>query len=110
MKIKTIIRLNEPLYHEREFTSQGIKVVNLEFTDGTCPSDDVIWHFINEIENNDSAVAVHCRAGLGRTGTLIGCYIMYKYPHWEPVSLIGWLRIARPGSVIGKQQQFLIDI
>ena len=43
---------------------------------------------------------MHCRAGLGRTGTLIGLYIMYKYG-FEPRSLIGWLRITRPGSVIG---------
>lgn len=45
-------------------------------------------------------MAVHCRAGLGRTGTLIAAYIMNKYG-FEPRSLIGWLRIARPGSVIG---------
>lgn len=46
------------------------------------------------------AIAVHCRAGLGRTGTLIAAHIMLKY-NFEPRSLIGWLRIARPGSVIG---------
>jgi cell division cycle 14 len=50
--------------------------------------------------NNGGAVAVHCRAGLGRTGTLIGCYLMNKYK-FEPKALIGWLRIARPGMVIG---------
>ena len=48
------------------------------------------------------AVAVHCRAGLGRTGTLIGLYLMRKYK-FEPKPIIGWLRIARPGSVIGSQ-------
>jgi cell division cycle 14 len=48
-----------------------------------------------------AGLAVHCRAGLGRTGTLIGCYIINKYGFANPKALIGWLRIARPGSVIG---------
>ena len=30
-------------------------------------------------EHFSGAVAVHCKAGLGRTGCLIGCYIMKHY-------------------------------
>ncbi|XP_074237452.1 dual specificity protein phosphatase CDC14A isoform X5 [Saimiri boliviensis] len=45
-------------------------------------------------------------AGLGRTGTLIACYVMkhYRFTHGE---IIAWIRICRPGSIIGPQQHFL---
>lgn len=46
-------------------------------------------------------------AGLGRTGTLIGCYLMKHY-RMTAAESIAWLRICRPGSVIGPQQQFLV--
>jgi cell division cycle 14 len=71
----------------------------------------IIQTFINITEQEiklGGGVAVHCRAGLGRTGTLIGAYIINKYA-FEPKALIGWLRISRPGSVIGNQQNFLVE-
>jgi cell division cycle 14 len=39
LKIKSVIRLNEPLYDETVFTKVGIQVHELEFLDGSCPSD-----------------------------------------------------------------------
>merc|ERR1719382_400155 len=49
---------------------------------------------------------LHCKAGLGRTGSCVGCYMMKHYA-WTAQDVIAWLRIYRPGSVIGPQQQFL---
>jgi len=46
--------------------------------------------------------------GLGRTGTLIAAYIM-KHFGFTANEAMGWVRICRPGSIIGPQQQFLAD-
>lgn len=45
------------------------------FDDGSNPSDDIIRQFIAMSERyiaENRMVAVHCKAGLGRTGVLIG--------------------------------------
>ena len=51
-------------------------------------------------------MAVHCRAGLGRTGTLIGLWLMLR-GGFSADEALGWLRVVRPGSVVGRQQHYL---
>jgi cell division cycle 14 len=52
---------------------------------------------------------VHCKAGLGRTASLIGLYCMKHYG-FPAAAFIGWARIMRPGSVLGPQQHFLNEV
>jgi len=104
--VTTVIRLNKKCYDKRVFTKAGFAHHDLYFIDGTTPSDQIIAAFNEICEQAEGVLAVHCKAGLGRTGSCIGCYMMKHYV-WTAHQVIAWLRICRPGSVIGPQQQFL---
>lgn len=103
-----VVRLNHKQYDEERFKKQGIKHTDLYFTDGSCPSDEIIAQFLKIVEQEKGAVAVHCKAGLGRTGSLIAAYTMKHY-NFLARDFIGYIRLCRPGSVLGPQQQFLCD-
>lgn len=87
----------------------GFRHYDLYFLDGSVPSEAIVHRFMDISEEEKGAVAVHCKAGLGRTGTLIGLYAMKNYG-FPPAEFIGWIRICRPGSVLGPQQQFLVSM
>ncbi|XP_039623231.1 dual specificity protein phosphatase CDC14AB isoform X2 [Polypterus senegalus] len=106
--VTTVIRLNKKIYDAKRFTDAGFEHCDLFFVDGSTPSDTIMRRFLHICENTDGAVAVHCKAGLGRTGTLIGCYLMKHY-RFTAAESIAWIRICRPGSIIGPQQHFLED-
>ncbi|XP_018903957.1 dual specificity protein phosphatase CDC14C isoform X2 [Bemisia tabaci] len=106
--VTTVVRLNKKLYDASRFNNGGFDHKDLYFLDGSTPSDGILKQFMNIAENAAGAIAVHCKAGLGRTGSLIGCYIMKHY-RFTVHETIAWIRICRPGSIIGHQQQWLSD-
>lgn len=106
--VTAVVRLNKKIYDAKRFTDAGFDHYDLFFVDGSVPTDSIVRKFLEISEKCEGALAIHCKAGLGRTGTLIACYIMKHYK-FTAAEAIAWLRICRPGSVIGPQQNFLVE-
>lgn len=105
MKITAVVRLNNPIYDPEKFKQAGINHYGMEYEDGSCP-DDERWQKFIQIAEKEPCLAVHCKAGLGRTGSMIALYVMKHY-RFPADAFIGWIRICRPGSVLGPQQKWL---
>lgn len=100
-----VVRLNEEKYNKNFFTREGIEHNDLFFIDGSTPPDKIVEDFMSICDShfasaNAGSIAIHCKAGLGRTGTLIGLWAMKHY-QIPAEAFIGWIRIVRPGSILG---------
>lgn len=107
--VELVVRLNSHLYDANEFTKRNIQHIDMIFEDGTCPTLEYVQKFIGAAEcviNKGGKIAVHCKAGLGRTGCLIGAHLIYTHG-FTANECIGYMRMIRPGMVVGPQQHWL---
>ncbi len=108
--IGLVVRLNSPLYSPSYFEALGIRHLDMIFNDGTCPPLSTVRKFVRiaheMITVQKKSIAVHCKAGLGRTGCLIGAYLIYRHG-FTANEIISFMRFMRPGMVVGPQQHWL---
>ncbi len=84
----------------RELQKRRFEFATLPIRDFTAPTLEtckqaVDW--INERISEGLPVLVHCKGGLGRTGTIIACYLVSK--GMNDVEAINYVRSKRPGSI-----------
>lgn len=65
-KINHVVRLCEKFYDEKAFIENGFNHTELFFIDGSVPPKDIVTEWL-KIAEGESVIALHCKAGLGRT-------------------------------------------
>jgi len=98
--IRDVVTLSEDSddYPEKAFTAHGVRHRSLSFPEYGHPPCEVVEDFVALMRAAPGAVAVHCSDGRGRTGELLGVYLMIHH-RCSASEALGWLRVVRPGSV-----------
>ena len=97
---------------ERDLMPHGIYCYNFPWPDMGTPSNDIVLRTVQLMCDHVSKgekFLVHCHAGLGRTGLMIACWMMY-HSKTSAEETINRIRFQRPGSIqTAKQQQFVFE-
>jgi hypothetical protein len=114
-KIGLHVRLNNdddtgPEDYSQLFKSAGTTVARHIFTDGSIPPHGVAAQFLQDCRCHRQsgtewvAISICCKAGLGRTGVMLGIYAA-EFHQFPGFAFHGWLRMCRPGTVQTEVQQ-----
>lgn len=100
--VKLLVNLHESAHSSDTLAKNGVRCVHLPVQDFTPPTQEQLQEGTREMAAalaRGETVAVHCGAGLGRTGTLVACHLLRCGQAASAAEAIARVRAARPGSV-----------
>ena len=105
-----VVRICEATYEDNVFEREGIIVKELMFEDGAEPPAPIIKDWLVLVksmfsEQPQTAVAVHCVAGLGRAPVLVAIALIDGGMRFEDA--VEFIRRHRKGAINARQLEFL---
>ena len=100
--VRLLVNLHERPHEEARLRRHGLREVHLPVKDFAAPSPEQVESAVGAIRGAlaaGEAAAVHCGGGLGRTGTVLACYLLASGEGLGAEEAIGRVRALRPGSV-----------
>ncbi len=103
--IELIVSLTEDRLRRDWVNDAGLMVFHEPIPDMEAPSQEQLDRCVSVLDraiNQKLGVAVHCGAGLGRTGVIIACYLVAQ--GMTAQNAIARIRRLRPGSIETDEQ------
>jgi len=94
------------------YESEGFEVVHLPIQDFGIPEISRIREVISIVASHSESggnVAIHCHAGVGRTGMFLACLAKIT-KGYSPEDAINWVREFVPGAVEIPDQERLVSM
>lgn len=108
--VKSIVTMTENALPESWV--KDTKYLHVPTEDLSAPDieqiDDAV-DFIHKRISHNEPVMVHCAAGIGRTGTILACYLI-KYQKYSAKNAIEKVRKERPGSIQSERQEIVVEL
>ena len=108
--IEAIVSLTELPLHKTLIDEFGFEYKHIPVADLTSPTQEQIEEFVTFVNNLISSkkkIVVHSDAGIGRTGTMLACYLVNKGRSAK--NAITEVRKKRPGSIETMEQEETIE-
>jgi atypical dual specificity phosphatase len=104
--VGALVNMTERRWEPADLRDSGLAYLHLPVPDFAPPSAAQVEEFLrfcDEQIDDGRGVVVHCRAGMGRTGTMLACYLVHRGMDSEEA--IRLVRARRPGSIETMSQE-----